>query len=137
MVRKEDRGEGKFDTLTKCLRLASHTINITDNPKVFTPEHGRLTEEIRFLAKDIYHKARVANDIRVTSAEEAELRKKLQNQAIAECDHLLSEIQIAMKIFHLRVKRVEYWGNMVEEVKNYLRSWRDKDADRYRQKLKR
>lgn len=41
MVRKEDRGEGKFDTLTKALRLASYTTDITDNKKVFTPDHEK------------------------------------------------------------------------------------------------
>lgn len=135
MVRKDDRGEGKFDTLTKALRLASYTIDITDNKKVFVPEHAKSTERIVYLARDIYHKARVANDIRVGDDKDLLMeRRRLQNEAIAECDHLLSEIQIAKMIFHLRTKRVEYWGNMVEEVKGYLRKWRESDADRFRKK---
>jgi hypothetical protein len=135
MVRKDDRGEGKFDTLTKALRLASYTIDITDNKKVFVPEHAKSTERIVYLARDIYHKARVANDIRVGDDKDLLMeRRRLQNEAIAECDHLLSEIQIAKMIFHLRTKRVEYWGNMVEEVKGYLRKWRESDADRFRKR---
>lgn len=133
MVRVEDRGEGKFETLTKALDLATYTINITDNKKVFTPEHQKSTERIVFLARDIYHRARVANDIAVKGDEGllAE-RRKLQNEAIAECDHLLSEIQIAKMIFHLRTKRVKHWGEKVETVKSYLRAWRESDADRFR-----
>jgi hypothetical protein len=135
MVRKDDRGEGKFDTLTKALRLASYTIDITDNKKVFVPEHAKSTERIVYFARDIYHKARVANDIRVGDDKDLLMeRRRLQNEAIAECDHLLSEIQIAKMIFHLRTKRVEYWGNMVEEVKGYLRKWRESDADRFRKR---
>ena len=134
MVRKEDRGEGKFDTLTKALRLASYTTDITDNRKVFTPDHEKTTERIVSLAWSIYHRARIANDIRVENADDLVERRKLQNQAIAECDQLLTAIQIAKRVFHLRLKRVKYWGEMVEEVKNYLRRWRESDANCFRKK---
>lgn len=135
MVRVEDRGEGKFDTLTKALKLASYTIDITDNKKVFVPEHAKTTEQIVFLAKDIYHKARVANNIRVGDDKELLMeRRRLQNEAIEECDQLLSEIQIAKLLFHLRTKRVKHWGGMVEDLKGYLRNWRESDADRFRKK---
>lgn len=30
MVRKDERGEGKFDAQTKALELATYTVNITD-----------------------------------------------------------------------------------------------------------
>ena len=95
MVRVEDRGEGKFDTLTKALRLASYTTDITDNKKVFTPDHEKTTEKIVNLAWNIYHRARIANDIRTENADDLMERRKLQNQAIAECDQLLTAIQIA------------------------------------------
>ena len=134
MVRKEDRGEGKFDTLTKALRLASYTTDITDNRKVFTPDHEKTTERIVSLAWSIYHRARIANDIRVENADDLMERRKLQNQAIAECDQLLTAIQIAKRVFHLRLKRVKYWGEMVEELKNHLRKWRESDADCFRKK---
>ena len=134
MVRVEDRGEGKFDTLTKALRLASYTTDITDNKKVFTPDHEKTTEKIVNLAWNIYHRARIANDIRVENADDLMERRKLQNQAIAECDQLLTAIQIAKRVFHLRLKRVKFWGEMVEEVKSRLRKWRESDADRFRKK---
>lgn len=137
MVRVEDRGEGKFDTLTKALQLASYTIQITDNQKVFRPEHAKSTERIVYLARDIYHRARVANDIRLDGPDARENlleRRRQQNIAIAECDHLLSEIQIAKKIFHLHTKRIKYWGEKIETVKAYLRKWRDSDASRFTKK---
>nr|DAZ65545.1 MAG TPA: Avd-like-generating retroelement protein [Caudoviricetes sp.] len=134
MVRKEDRGEGKFDTLTKALQLASYTTDITDNKKVFTPDHEKTTERIVDLAWSIYHRARIANDIRVENTNDLMERRKLQNHAIAECDQLLTAIQIAKRVFHLRLKKVKYWGEKVEEVKNYLRKWRESDADCFRKK---
>lgn len=134
MVSKEDRGEGKFDTLTKALQLASYTTDITDNKKVFTPDHEKTTERIVDLAWSIYHRARIANDIRVENTNDLMERRKLQNHAIAECDQLLTAIQIAKRVFHLRLKKVKYWGEKVEEVKNYLRKWRESDADCFRKK---
>ena len=134
MVRKEDRGEGKFDTLTKALQLASYTTDITNNKKVFTPDHEKTTERIVDLAWSIYHRARIANDIRVENTNDLMERRKLQNHAIAECDQLLTAIQIAKRVFHLRLKKVKYWGEKVEEVKNYLRKWRESDADCFRKK---
>lgn len=132
MVRKEDRGEGKFMTLTKALELATYTIKITDNKKIFIPEHYKTTERLVYMARDIYHRTRVANDIRVKCKEDLLMRRKYQNEAIEQCDLLLSEIQIAKMLFHLRTKRIRHWGSMIEEVKGYLRSWRDSDLRRYK-----
>lgn len=132
MARKADRGKGKFDTLTKALDLATYTINITDNKKIFIPQHDKTTERLVYLARDIYHRSRMANDIKVTTREELSVRRKLQNQAIEECDLLLSEIQIAKILFHLRLKRINYWGTMIVELKSMLRGWRESDSNRYR-----
>ena len=132
MVRKEDRGKGKFDTITKALELVTYTINITDNKKIFAQQHEKTTERLVYLARDIYHRCRIANTIRVTTKEELLARRKLQNQAIQECDILLSEVQIAKLLFHLRLKRVRHWGKMITEVKELIRGWRESDSNRYR-----
>ena len=134
-VRVEDRGEGKFDTLTKALKLAVYTVDITDNKEVFVPEHEKSTEEIVFLANDIYHKARVANEIKFLNSKELlDARRELQNEAIKECSQLISKIYVAKLTFHLRNRRVVRWIGMVEEVQKLLRAWRDSDADRFRRK---
>lgn len=132
MVRKENRGEGKFITLTKALELATYTINITDNKKIFVPEHDKTTAEIVYIARDIYHRIRVANNIIVRSKEDLLLRRKFQNEAIDQCELLLTEIQIAKLLFHLRTKRIQYWGNLVEDVKHRVRNWRNSDYCRYK-----
>lgn len=45
MVRKDERGEGKFDAQTKALELATYTVNITDNPKSIYTRPRRHDEE--------------------------------------------------------------------------------------------
>ena len=98
MVRKDERGEGKFDAQTKALELATYTVNITDNPKVFTPDHEDTTKKIVAYATDIYHRTRVANNIPFKTPEAGAERNRLQNIAIAECESLRSEIQIAKMV---------------------------------------
>lgn len=132
MVRKEDRGHGKFEVLTSALKLATYTINITSNRKVFPAEYSSEIDKLVYMARDIYHRLRVANGIRVKTREELLARRKLQNDAIMQCEYLLSEIQIAKLLFHLRAKRVKHWGGMVEELKVQIRAWRDSDTSRYR-----
>ena len=119
MVRKDERGEGKFDAQTKALELATYTVNITDNHKVFTPDHEDTTKKIVAYATDIYHRTRVANNVPFKTPE-------------AECESLRSEIQIAKMVFHLRMKRVKYWDDLIVEVHDLLQKWRDSDADRSR-----
>lgn len=75
MVRKDERGEGKFDAQTKALELATYTVNITDNPKVFTPDHEDTTKKIVAYATDIYHRTRVANNIPFKTPEAGAERK--------------------------------------------------------------
>ena len=86
MVRKDERGEGKFDAQTKALELATYTVNITDNPKVFTPDHEDTTKKIVAYATDIYHRTRVANNIPFKTPEAGAERNRLQNIAIAAFD---------------------------------------------------
>ena len=84
MVRKDERGEGKFDAQTKALELATYTVNITDNHKVFTPDHEDTTKKIVAYATDIYHRTRVANNVPFKTPEAGAERNRLQNIAIAE-----------------------------------------------------
>ena len=132
MVRKDERGEGKFDTQTKALELATYTVNITDNHKVFTPDHEDTTKKIVAYATDICHRTRVAYNVPFKTREAGAERNRLQNVAIAECESLRSEIQIAKMVFHLRTKRVKYWDDLIVEVHDLLQKWRDSDADRSR-----
>lgn len=39
---------------------------------------------------------------------------------------------IAKMVFHLRMKRVKYWDDLIVEVHDLLQKWRDSDADRSR-----
>lgn len=135
-VLKAKRGETKFDILIKARMLCKYTLEITTNENVFDPRYKTvLTDNIDKLALDIYINLFEANniDIRKTNPnlkQDYELRRLLVTKAIRNCYNLLALIQLAKPIFHLKSKRIEYWGQMVIDVRDMARKLRNSDKDR-------
>lgn len=131
-VPETERGKGKFDVLIKANDLATYTIRITKNPKVFLPEYQTaLTDDIIRAAKNVFINAWTANNIRVVERDDWAERKRLQEQAAQECNNLLALIQIAKPVYHLKAKRVKYWGQKIIETRNAIRDWKAGDNKRY------
>lgn len=132
-----EREEGKFTLPMKALQLVTHTIQITANEKVFLPEYRKqVTDDIIETAKNIYLGIREANDTSVrvgTIFHRKDFidRNMLQRKALKDAKRLLYLIDIAHRLFHLSSKRVEYWGKMVQNVRNRIQGWMDDDFARY------
>lgn len=137
-VIESQKGENKFEVLIKSRNLASYTINICDNDKVFTKEHKEsLTRKITDIAIDIFCCVNEANEIVIRIdlskddlSKNLKERQELQYKAIRDCKQLLSLIQIAKPVFHLTSKRVKYWGEMTIEVRTLIQRWKDADRNR-------
>lgn len=131
MLREDERNKKprKFETLTAAAKLAAHTYNLCGNKNVFTPDGDKLTDKITDLADSITHNIRAANDIKLTK-ENLQNRRELQNEALDMCGRLKTEIQVAKYRFHLRMKKVEYWDSMIEEVEKKVKKWKESDARR-------
>lgn len=137
-LRGEGKEEGKLDAIEKARDLASYTITITANEKVFIPKFQRsITDEINKAATRAFLDARTANDIRVKNQNDFMERRKLQVNAIRSCNELLGLIQLARPVFHLKLKRIEFWGDKTLAVREKLRAWADSDYKRYSEMLKR
>jgi hypothetical protein len=138
-VPEGQRGERKLETLMKARDLATYTIRICVNPKVFLPQYqNALTDKIIDTATEIFIKCDSANNILIRSDfDKIELqnlineRKLLQEQACECCNRLLGLMQIAQPIFHLSTKRIKYWGGMTIEVRNHIRKWKESDRKRF------
>lgn len=127
--------KGKLKVIVDALRLAEYTLKICSNKKVFTEEYQHLiTDDLVNLSKQIYLKTRRANNTRL-SKENYEKRKNLQEEAILDCDDFLGEIQLAQKIFHLKMKRILYWGSKIIEVRDEIKNWKESDYKRYKKLL--
>ena len=131
------RGTGRLEVIEKALDLADYTITITANPKIFLPEYQKaLTDDINRIALAIYIDAWTANNILVRNAENFAERKRLQERAARNCNNLLALMQLAQKVFHLKLKRIQFWGEKTLNVRNLLRAWKESDYKRYSSLLK-
>lgn len=131
------RGNGRLEVIEKALDLADYTITITANSKIFLPEYQRsLTDDINRIALAIYVDAWTANNIKVTNEESYMERRRLQEKAARNCNNLLALMQLAQKVFHLKLKRIKFWGEKTLNVRSLLRAWRESDYKRYAEALK-
>ena len=131
------RTESKLEVIVKALDLATHTIKITANPKIFSVEYkSALTDRIVSTSIEVYMKCWTANNIKIVDEASFNMRKRLQDEACYECNNLLALMQIAKKLFHLDSKKVSYWGKMAIETRNLIRAWRESDRKRYKNMVK-
>lgn len=132
-VVKSKRGEGQLVVITKASELATHTIRICSNEKVF-PKHYRwcITSKIVEAVIDINNYVNMANSIYVTDTSDYDLRKAYQTKALASTYSLLSMMDIAYRTFGMESGKIEYWTGLAYEVQTLIRKWRKSDADRYK-----
>ncbi len=129
------RSHGKLEAAVKARDLASYTLKITANKKIFAEEYQEaLTDRIIAAAIEIHTKCWSANNVLVNSREDMTRRLALQEEAAIECNNLLSLIELAQPVFHLTSKRVVYWSQKTVEVRGLIRGWRDSDRRRYSEK---
>ncbi len=127
------RKSGKLEVLTKANELCTYTIKICVNPNIFLPEfQNALTDDIIKTSKNIFLYAWKANNVVVGRNYENKIsRLNYQEIAIDSCNDLLALMQIAQKLFHLKSKRIAYWGDLTIEVRAMLRAWKNSDERRY------
>lgn len=118
--------------------LAVHTIKICKNTNIFLPEYQTaLTDDLIRLSKDIFIHVWMANNIKVDKSPQRWIeRDRLQNLAANECNGLLASIALAKRLFHLKSKKVKYWGEKTIETRNKIRRWHEIDVERYGYLLK-
>lgn len=134
MVRKNEREPSRFETADVALALATHTYNITSNPKIFAPIHYRLISRLTSEATYIYQNIRVANEIKAATPEDARERYKLQKEALKTCKALTSDIMISKGVFHLRMRKVIFWNKYIERLEVMMKAWMESDIKNYNAK---
>ena len=138
-VPENKRTQSKLEVIIKALAVANYTNEILANRKKFPEEYDHiLGDDIKRAGQSIYRNCRLANDLRVQKPvtgqidEEArEARLRLQTKAIQDCNELLVLIDMAYGTYHLSSKRVEYWGRITKEAREYIKKWKAADVKRY------
>lgn len=134
-VPEPERHKGRLEVRVKAQYLASYTVKILKNPKVFDPEvDEELIKRIKGCALDIYAKSWAANKINAeANRKNREMRYEAQERAITLCDEMHAYIGAAKQVFHLRKRRMKYWSGLITEVRALLQGWKESDVKRYGQ----
>lgn len=103
--------------------LTVYTLRICSNEKIFLPQFEFMTNDIRKHVLKIYEKAYEATTIRVQNQQDWIKRRKLQKEAISKYMLLLSKIDIAKRLYHLKSKKVNYWIKSTVHTKKMLIKW--------------
>lgn len=134
-VPKGKQKEGKLLVSVMAREMVVHTLQITANEKVFIPKfQTALTNRIIDTSIQIHKCIWSANNINVCGNDSEyryKCRKRLQEQAINECENLLALIDIAKPLFHIEGRRIVYWSKLVINVKVKTQSWKESDTKRY------
>ena len=120
-----------FYAVDQARSLSVHTIRICANPKIFDDKYQHITARIVDPSMRISQSAWAANNVLVKCADDWKLRKSYQQDAARSCNLLLSLIDLAKSLYHLRYKKVKYWAAMTIEVRGLLRKWCEADQKRY------
>ena len=134
-VRKKDQTPHRFTTLDLILDMYNHTTNLIANEKIFDPKFRSLIDKMENEAATIYHLCRAANeDFDNRKPEEAEIRIRMQAEAIKRCLWLKSYIFLAQRKFHLRAKKVAYWVSLVNKAMESIKGWHVAENRNYKEK---
>ena len=127
------RSQSKLEACVKAHDLCVYTLQITANDKIFKAEYrAALTDKIIATALNIHTLAWSANNVIVKGPEDLKGRNRLQDEAVIQCNVLLSLIEIAKSLFHLSTKRVIYWSAKAIETRNLIKAWKESDKKRFR-----
>ncbi|NCB02953.1 MAG: hypothetical protein EOM67_12405 [Spirochaetia bacterium] len=126
------RTESKLEVQTRAKALAVYTVQICGNEKVF-PKRDRwvITNRIVSTVLEIMEQVDVANDIYVSVPGDFELRRRSQTIALSSTAKLLGLMELAYIKYSIDGKRMSYWTQLVVEVRELIKKWRQSDKNRY------
>ena len=132
-VRKGDRGEGELQVINASKDLLSYTYDRVRDKEIFPKSERWL------LAKNVWDNAvgaRVcivrANAVRVETKEDAELRLRLEKEAVGYLDALETLIDLANIKKLISDDRMEFWEGLVVATMKPLKGWLKSDRARYK-----
>lgn len=124
------------NAVESAMALCLHTIKICANRNIFTVEYIDIVSMAVNLSLEIYIDVNTANNIRVTDEKSCSERLELERNALHLCNSLMGVIEISQRLFHLRMKKKEYWVRLALNAKELINRWYHSDKERYSKYLK-
>lgn len=120
--------QGEFRIQTKAMDLMDYTLRITENTDHFPKwMRGNLVKEIRDVSAQILKSIIYANEIQQGGVTPYAERIANQEEAIRACSYLLSLIDLAQRTGRIDVRKRQFWGQKVRDVKYMTMAWHKKE----------
>ena len=135
-VRVGDRTEGTFCVLNEIKVLATYTIQVCRQEKVF-PKSSRwiMVKPIVDECISALTCVRRANAVLVQTKSDYEHRRNNQVQAHSHLDAMLSLVDIAFTSFDIEARKIEHWTGLILKADEKLKAWMKADKERYKKNL--
>lgn len=132
-VRAGERKEGKLQVLNLSLQLATYTLQICRNEKVF-PKSQRwiTTQRIVNECLDAVTCIRRANAVLAQDEQSVAYRRAQQTEAHSHIGALLTLIYLAQMAFGIELHRVQHWTKLAVDTDDKLKAWIKSDKGRYK-----
>ena len=119
------------NAVESALALCLHTIKICSNRNIFTVEYIDIVSMAVNVSMEIYLNSNTANNIRVTDSKSCKDRLEMEYNALTLCKTLIGIINISQRLFHLRMKKKEYWVRLAYNARDLINKWYESDKKRY------
>lgn len=130
------RSLGRLKVITSAYKNCVHTLTVCKSEKNF-PKRDRwiLTNRIIDAANGILQCCIMANNIKVKTASDYELRRQYQMQAKGHAMNQLALMRLAYEVLSLEISE-EHWIQLVDDVITLLTGWMDSDRRKHDHLLK-
>lgn len=143
-VPKSKRNQSELSVLTEADKLAIYTIRMCANERKF-PKRYRwcITQGIVASAISVKKNVSMANAIYITDKESYILRRTYQQKALAELAGMMSDMDIAFRLFdglkhtaetdkpNMEIN-ISFWTGQALKTKNLLLAWKKSDVEKYK-----
>ena len=115
-VVKGKRGESSMEFLYNARKLQIYTVQrCAKFPKRYTFYMG---QPIAHIGIRIHEYVKLANSIYPSNKHEAQMRRDYFIKARAECNNLVSQVEVASEMFHIDADSVLHWMELIDtEIK--------------------
>lgn len=118
--------------IVKSRYLLEHFSQAVSNERKFNPIYWEIfAKPMAVQLQRAYLHCWDANNIVVKKKLDYQRRKIHQENAVVEYKSFLGLLSPATKIYHLPLRRVEFWSNEVSEILKLISGWKRSDKERY------
>lgn len=127
------RGENKLQALSDTIKVASYTIHMCENDKIF-PKKSRWSMCNRIIDKclqSVVH-IRQANKIKIVNEKSYRERNDLQFAVLLDFEALWAMMDVAFETYSIPSDKIDIWCSLMLTASERVAAWRQGDTNKYK-----